>query len=336
MPHVATSRLSIETATDATRLDSLAAEWSALWDRDPRATPFQTPEWLQTWWRHFGSGQLHTLAVRRNERLVGIIPLFVQRDGQTGAQCAQLLGTGVSDYLDAVVERGVEEECMESFFAHLADQRDWDCCEFRNLRASSPLLRASSRGWLEECEAHEVCPVLELPKLADGLGNIASEALLKNASYCQRKAELLPNTRFETVHAENFSELFRALIQLHRARWNMRGEPGVLDTTWQFHMDVAAQLFTRGLLRLCAWRVNGRIIGALHGFLSRRRFYYYISGFDPAFAQFSPGNVLVAHAITEAIREGATEFDFLRGAEAYKYRWGAIDQPLFRRQLRRD
>ena len=44
----------------------------------------------------------------------------------------------------------------------------------------------------------------------------------------------------------------------------------------------------------------------------------------------SPGALLLEHAIGEAVRTAAGEFDFLRGAEAYKYRWGARDRPQYR------
>jgi len=49
----------------------------------------------------------------------------------------------------------------------------------------------------------------------------------------------------------------------------------------------------------------------------------------------SVGSVLVAHAIEQAVRGGAKTFDFLRGAEDYKYAWGAQDRMNKRRRLTR-
>jgi CelD/BcsL family acetyltransferase involved in cellulose biosynthesis len=60
---------------------------------------------------------------------------------------------------------------------------------------------------------------------------------------------------------------------------------------------------------------------------------FYLSGFDPQWAAFSPGVLLIAHAIEEAIREGQQEFDFLRGNEPYKYLWGAQDSSTWQRTL---
>jgi Acetyltransferase (GNAT) domain len=44
--------------------------------------------------------------------------------------------------------------------------------------------------------------------------------------------------------------------------------------------------------------------------------------------------LVIDYAIRAAVREGAAEFDFLRGREAYKYRWGATDRLTYRRRLR--
>ena len=51
------------------------------------------------------------------------------------------------------------------------------------------------------------------------------------------------------------------------------------------------------------------------------KFNYYQSGYDPAWAGKSVGLVLLARTVQDAFAEGLQEFDFLRGDEAYKYRW---------------
>jgi CelD/BcsL family acetyltransferase involved in cellulose biosynthesis len=80
--------------------------------------------------------------------------------------------------------------------------------------------------------------------------------------------------------------------------------------------------------------LGGHLAAAFYGYHAAGRTVFYLSGFDPAFARYSPGKLVVAHAIERAItREHARTFDFLRGAEAYKYAWGAVDEPLFRRTL---
>ena len=36
-------------------VERLVPEWQALWRRIPDATPFQSPEWLLSWWSCFGN-----------------------------------------------------------------------------------------------------------------------------------------------------------------------------------------------------------------------------------------------------------------------------------------
>ena len=76
-----------------------------------------------------------------------------------------------------------------------------------------------------------------------------------------------------------------------------------------------------------SWRAaTGPIVGVLYGFWWQDTFAAYQSGWDPSFARHSMGSVLVLHALERAADEGARTFDFLRGREPYKYRFGARDR----------
>ena len=86
-------------------------------------------------------------------------------------------------------------------------------------------------------------------------------------------------------------------------------------------------------LRMYAIRLEGRIVAVFYGFSLGRTVYYYLSGYDPSMEKLSVGTILVAHAIEQAVRDGAKTFDFLRGAEDYKYAWGAQDRWNKRRRL---
>src|SRR5205814_10701298 len=135
-----------------------------LWDRCPAATPFQSPEWLLPWWRRLGWGRLWALALRREGRLCGLAPLFLGRYYGLPLRAVRLLGTGISDSLDLLLEPEHAREGAAAILDHLARcRRAWDLADFRQLPPDSPLAAAPipssifSRG-----EADEVCPVLSL------------------------------------------------------------------------------------------------------------------------------------------------------------------------------
>jgi len=73
----------------------------------------------------------------------------------------------------------------------------------------------------------------------------------------------------------------------------------------------------------------------LHATANALSTYYYQSGFNPEFEKISPGTLLIGHAIEQAISERQSQFNFLRGSEAYKHAWGARDQPTVRKIIPR-
>jgi CelD/BcsL family acetyltransferase involved in cellulose biosynthesis len=80
--------------------------------------------------------------------------------------------------------------------------------------------------------------------------------------------------------------------------------------------------------------LGGQPAAAFYGYHAGGQTIFYLGGFDPALARFSPGKLVVGYAIEYAlVHDRARAFDFLRGAETYKYLWGAVDQPLYRRTL---
>ena len=82
---------------------------------------------------------------------------------------------------------------------------------------------------------------------------------------------------------------------------------------------------SRGPVAIVA-RHGDAVAGILYGFQWRDTFAAYQWGWDPRWARHSMGSVLTYQAIRLAAERGARTFDFLRGAEPYKYRFGAVDR----------
>lgn len=152
----AAAMLSVQTIAGGAGLRELAIEWGRLWQRCPRATPFQTPEWLLAWWRAFGQGRPWTLAFRDAEGcLVGLAPMYVSETGDTWT--LRLLGVGVSDYLDVLVQPGSEAAVVCALLDELERHPSrWDVAEFQQLAPASPLLRDCGLAKLDT-QAGEPC-----------------------------------------------------------------------------------------------------------------------------------------------------------------------------------
>ena len=87
--------MDVRVIRDIDSLTALEPEWLDLWRRSPNATPFQSPMWLLPWWKHFGSNELHTIALREGGRLKGLAPLYILRDDSESL--GLFIGSGISD-----------------------------------------------------------------------------------------------------------------------------------------------------------------------------------------------------------------------------------------------
>jgi CelD/BcsL family acetyltransferase involved in cellulose biosynthesis len=328
--------LAIEEVTTSAGIETLVPAWHDLWRRAPGATPFHSPAWLIPWWGEIGGGDLRVLVARQDERMVGLLPMFLQHEAEGGKLLP--LGIAISDYLDGLFEKGLETIAAEILLRHLAERDDWSCCELHPLRAGTPLLEACApphHG--DEVLAFEPCLVVEVPPGARELKDVLPGKIRENLGYFRRRAERVGQISFATATDATLAEFVEALFRLHDARWQQLGQPGVLadPAVRRFHRAAAPLLYRAGLLRLHALRLDERIVAVMYALAAKRRAYCYLCGFDPEFAALSPGTLILGHSIGQAVREGAHEVDFLRGRERFKYFWGVSERPCYGRILTR-
>ena len=94
--------------------------------------------------------------------------------------------------------------------------------------------------------------------------------------------------------------------------------------------DILRVTQAAGMLGLCFLELEGRRLAAYAYFSMGETIYLYNSGYEPgAYALLSPGWVLLAQLIERAIESGHRRFDFMRGDETYKYRFGGEDERVF-------
>src|SRR5437899_253698 len=113
----------VDVVRDSGGLDSLETEWKALFEISPTASPPLRWEWVREWWRIFGpvygdQGRgLRVITLRREARLVGILPLYlrVKHRSLFGSRRLGFVSTGLdefeetcTEYLDLLHEPGEE------------------------------------------------------------------------------------------------------------------------------------------------------------------------------------------------------------------------------------
>jgi CelD/BcsL family acetyltransferase involved in cellulose biosynthesis len=158
------------------------------------------------------------------------------------------------------------------------------------------------------------------------LGQSHRENVRRRIRQLEKRGAIFEVTRTDAERRQNLQILF----ELHARCWEDRGGSDGLHTQEliSFHEEFSRIALERGWLRLFVLRVDGRPVAAVYGFLRNGKFYFYQSGFEPAFRNSSVGLVALALTIRQAIEEKASEFDFLHGNEEYKFRWARDSRDL--------
>ena len=306
---------------------ALAPEWEALWRRVPGASPFAAPAWLLPWWRHFGTGAPRVAVRRTGGQLSGVLPLY--RLDEPGIRKLLPIGAGTTDHLDALLEPGAMPGPLLQAALDHARVDGVDQCDLIEVPPGSALRGVAPAGWRAEWSEGQPCPVLTLPATVAGLADVVPANTLRKLRMNRNRAARAGGFTIETAGPDTVQALLSELVRLHQARWTAQGEPGALagPAVLGFHRDAAPALLRAGVLRLQALRIGGVVVAACYALLAgRERILFYLSGFDAGQSFVSPGTLLLAAMLEEAVMEGRQEADFLRGREGYKYAWGGVDR----------
>ncbi len=96
----------------------------------------------------------------------------------------------------------------------------------------------------------------------------------------------------------------------------------------QFFLTLAGQLADAGMLKMLALEIDGAAEAMVFCIELGSTTYLYNNGFNPEFRSASIGIVSKLMTIRDSIASGKSCYDFLNGAEEYKYRLGGTEIPL--------
>jgi len=112
-------------------------------------------------------------------------------------------------------------------------------------------------------------------------------------------------------------EVFDACVQWKAAQYRATG---VGDA---FARPESAELFrrlrTRGAVVVSSLTAGDTLLAAHLGSITGGRLGWWVPAYDPAWRRYAPGRLLLLELIAESFRRGDVEFDFLIGAEDYKF-----------------
>lgn len=313
------------------RLEAIGpSSWHELHQSARLPAPFLSYTWQREWLRAFGDGrrvELRTVS-DADGRLVAVLPLYEEAPG-----LLRLIGgTDVSDYLDLVAVAGREEEAWTALLAAHADDvvLDLHCVPEQSPTVTLLPQLAGVAGLAATTDVEERCPVLMLPATWDAyLAGLNGKHRHEMQRKIRRLTREMPDARVTSAHtAAEIATRMPEFLDLHR-----RSRTGKAK-----FMDARMEDFFRGAVRALADDGRARLwfldtaTGPIASFVTLEwagTVGLYNSGFHPDHAALSPGLVLLARVIEDAIERRVPRFDFLRGEERYKYEFGPKAEPVF-------
>jgi len=333
--------MEVEVVQDINRFKELREEWNTLLGESSSQGVFLTWEWLFYWWVHFKSNKELLILLIKEEmtkQIVGIAPFCLKEFRLLYFfKFKKIIYIGsdkaASDFLDFIIRTGSEDTVLKVIHNYLnSNSHKWDIVEVGPIDHCS-----SSIGFVKEnvdgeyknlmYEAH-VCHYL---KLKDDY-----EELLQSLSFNMRQNLKRRTKHFENEKGMSFSiftarekieEKVDKLFSLHMDRFKSKTGNKNINSSFdgieikKFHYDIASSFLAKQWLKLYFLNYENEPIACLYAFKYKDKLYYYQSGFNSKWENFSLGTVLFGYAIRDSINEGLKEFHFLRGEEEYKSRW---------------
>ncbi|MGW4378400.1 GNAT family N-acetyltransferase [Kitasatospora sp. NPDC004531] len=304
----------------------LVEEWRQLVVDDPDGSWFAGPDWVLAWWRTLGAGRRGEVAVWRGAggEVEAVLPLGRERVRwehrvPLGVPVLSLLGAGP----------GAADHCGPAVRPHRRGEvAEWLAAEARRRTLWLPALDPAHQDLLPPGArpvTRTACPRLDLTAGPDRLGSRDFRAANRRAHRRLAAAGVtfswLPPTAAEPA-------LLDELLRLHRLRRRAAagGASSFDESRLPLHRALLASARPDFGPAFQVARHDGELIGVLYGFRWADRFAYYQIGWDQRWAAESLGTALIDAAVRNCAAQGVRVFDFLRGDEPYKYRFGAQDR----------
>ncbi len=324
--------LKVEIFEDPACFEILADEWLTLLDQSSTNYIFQSPQFLKIWWESLGNGKLQVVTLRdenKNNQLVGVAPWFVHEENDQ-KELAFVGCVNVSDYLDLIIDRDYEHEAHVALSQQLQAHLFWDKLYLCSLPEKSPTIAWMKHLFPELKQTQQdVSPAIDLP---DSWEDYLNSLKRKQRHEIKRKWRRLEETEYEFELITDPAAATQAtgdFIRLHKLS-SAEKEDFWDDHHLQFFRQLIPAMAAQGWLKLYFLIIQNQRAASMLVFDYNNQYLLYNSGFDPQqFKELSTGNLLTAYTLQEAIRQGRSKYDFLRGDEEYKFRFGATPYPVW-------
>jgi CelD/BcsL family acetyltransferase involved in cellulose biosynthesis len=315
--------------TPITSFQDNEGEWESVLQDSPANTLFLTPQWQKVWWDTFGDGRtMCGFSYPSSDGVAAIASL-----AKSGDTLSFVGSQDTFDYNDFPIKPGHEEGFYQTLLESM-DELDFQKMQLDSLRESSPTLElfpdmARSRGYKVEIEQEDVTSGIDLPGTWDEYLGILNKKDRHELRRKLRRMDAQTDWKWYSIsEPAKVSERLGEFISLMRLSRADKDEFMTPERELFFH-NITQRMAEMGQLQLYFLDMDGSTVATSLCFDYGGSRLLYNSGYDPEYGYFSVGLLLNAMCLKDAIDQGLTYFDFLRGPEPYKAHLGGQQRSLY-------
>ena len=317
------------TNTPIVSFQEIEREWESVLRDSPENTLFLTSQWQKVWWDTFGDG--HTMCgftYPESNEISAIASL-----AKSGDTVSFIGSEDTFDYNDFLIRPGHEVGFYQTLLDCMEEQK-FGMLRLVSLRETSPTLQilpdlARKHGYTVEVKEEDVTSGIGLPSTWDEYLSLLNK---KDRHELRRKIRRMDSQTdwkwYSLTEPTEVNERLGEFIILMRQSRADKDE-FMTPERERFFYNITQRMSELGLLQLYFLHMDGVTVATSLCFDYGGSRLLYNSGYDPEYAYYSVGLLLNAMCLKDAIEQGLTYFDFLRGPEPYKAHLGGQQRNLY-------
>jgi CelD/BcsL family acetyltransferase involved in cellulose biosynthesis len=309
--------------------EAMQADWERVYAADRFSQVFLTWQWLRGWFGQQSHPWLILVAYGADKtQPIGFLPLQCKNPSRLPLPFEthlSMAGNPDADYTGMLCLPEAETDVIAAFATHLLQQSDWKVLLFKDVR--DPRFTDLMNQLQDACDIYRyqgpVCPYLNLPDSWETYLQQVSTSQRKRLRKALKDMENDPEVSINQTTIATFEADFMAFSHVYQLRHG-QCTPAKMQQMREF----ARWGVQQNIIRMYIFRKGDHpLAGEMLLFDAKNQALRgYQRGYDPQFSRLSPGHGAVAYVMRTAIEAGLTQFDFLRGDEGYKSKFGTESQ----------
>jgi CelD/BcsL family acetyltransferase involved in cellulose biosynthesis len=317
----------IREINDLEHLAEYRSTWNHLLQRTPGASFFQSLDWLEVYWRHFGAGRrLRVLMALSGGRTIGILPLVVQPE-PTRVGSVRVLTYPLHDWGSFYGPIGPEPGAtLRAGVEYLVQsRREWDVLELRWIDSSSPDC-ARTRQAMQAAGLQAYETVWDRTAVVDLVGTwdqyLASRPAKWRTNLRRQERRVQSQGPVSYLRHRPLGEtqgdgdprwdLYDACEEIARRSWQGASTTGTTlshESIRPYLREAHAAAARAGAVDLNLLLLDGRPAAFAYNYSWRGRVNGLRAGYDAALSRRGVGTVLLAWAIRDSFQRGDQLYD---------------------------